>query len=229
MCTKAFEAQTSNTFQSSGAVRNFSQVVNSSTNVGFDDTTNFTFVDLPEYMNPISHANYTVGMMATKAFQSYLQPLFNGNITLDETSTSPSSDAVQAIWNASADLDSWIKNVADSMSNAVRTTTPATSDIYNGTGYQLGIRVRWLWIILPAVLVVSSLMILIAAIIKTERNPVYAWKGSPLVLLFMDVDRDIRKRANGRMDTFNGIAKSVGETRVAMNSDKVGDWVFKAV
>lgn len=82
--------------------------------------------------------------------------------------------------------------------------------------------------ILPAILVASSLIILIVTITKTVRSPVEAWKGSPLALLFMNVDQDIRESTLGRMDTYDGIQDSVGKTRVMLETDQEGGWTFKA-
>ena len=87
---------------------------------------------------------------------------------------------------------------------------------------------RWRWIILPAVLVLSSLLILIVTIVKTARSPVQAWKGSPLALLFTDVDQDIRRRAEGRIDVYQSLEDSVGKIEVMMKNDEHGNWAFKA-
>jgi aspartate/tyrosine/aromatic aminotransferase len=55
-----------------------------------------------------------------------------------------SSDTVEAIWNGSVvGIDIWVKNLAVSMTNVVRTSAPPTNSHYNGTAYQSGIRVRW--------------------------------------------------------------------------------------
>ena len=152
------------------------------------------------------------------------------NVTLFAESSAPSSDFTLAIWNAtSTDPDASMKNVAHSMTNALRAFDPISNDLYsyNGTGYQPGVQVRWRRIILPAVLVMSSLLILIVTIVKTARSPVQAWKGSPLALLLIDVDQDMRKRVEGRMDTSDGLKDSVSKTRVMMKSGHDGNWAFK--
>ena len=88
---------------------------------------------------------------------------------------------------------------------------------------------RWPWIILPVVLVVWSLIILATTMIKTARSPVGAWKGSPLAILFMDVDDQIKKAAIGQLGVHNGLQKSVGRIKVKMEADQEGRWFVKRV
>ena len=190
---------------------------------------NYTFLDLPAEMNQRQDSQFNITIISASSFMNFLNSMFSGNVSLNLESYTPSSDVIEAIWNATTgDLDAWMKNVALSMTNALRELSPAPDDMYNGTGYQLGIQVRWEWSILPAVLVLSSLLILIVTIVKTARSPVQAWKGSPLALLFTDVDQDIRKRAEGRMDAYQGLDDSVGKVKVMMKNDERGNWSFKA-
>lgn len=163
----------------------------------------------------------------------YLQgtDYFDGNIVLGGGGQDASNDFMQAIWYASAnpgDLNTWTQTLARSITNVIRTTNPPPSGLYNGEAYQSGIRVRWPWIVLPVSLVLSSLIILIATIIKPARSPVGAWKSSPLSLLFMDVDRGIKNRAIGQAGRFDGLQKSTGKIKVAMRTDEQGDWALKA-
>ncbi|MCJ1303952.1 hypothetical protein MMC08_006763 [Hypocenomyce scalaris] len=227
MCIQAFATQMVDLNQTQPVVRNFSQVVNSTLPGGFSGNDNFSFVDLPIAMNPRSGANYLVGIMASLAIEGYLEPIFNGTIFLNLESQTFSSDYIQAIWNASSDLDGWIKNLASSMTNVIRTETPQPNDFYNGKGYQLGVQVHWPWIALPVVLVALSLITLIVTMIRTARSPVRAWKGSPLALLFMEVDQDIRRRVSGQMNTYNGIDSFVSKSKVVLRSDGDGSWIFK--
>ena len=148
--------------------------------------------------------------------------VFNGSMLYYPVDQIPSSGYMEGIWDTSADLDGWIHNLASSMINVIRTYNQSPDDLYKGTGYQLGIEVNWPWIALPAVLVVSSLVTLVITILRTARSPVEAWKGSPLVLLLMNVDENIRWRASGDMDRHNGI------TRVVLRTDQSGNWKFKA-
>lgn len=143
---------------------------------------------------------------------------------------------VQAIWNVTgsvAELDSWIKNLAGSMTNVIRASNVGSSDgsklYYHGTAYQLGYEVRWVWITLPAILVVMSALILVTIMIQTATSPVHAWKASPLALLFVDVDSNLRRKADGQMSHVNGVSKSVGKSRVSLRHDEDKNWRLKVL
>lgn len=88
---------------------------------------------------------------------------------------------------------------------------------------------RWPWIILPVALVIWSLIILVTTMIKTAKSPVRAWKGSPLAVLFMDVDDQIKETAVAQLDVYNGLQRSVGRMKLKMETDQEGRWHFKRV
>ncbi len=178
----------------------------------------------------------TVEVLAYFALGDFTTNLLNGTVDLDIGSVVPSSDVVQAIWNVTgsvAELDSWIKNLASSMTNVIRTSNAESSDrsnsYYRGTAYQLGYEVRWVWITLPAILVVMSALILVTIMIQTATSPVHAWKASPLALFFVDVDANIRRKTDGQMSHVNGVSKSVVKSRVGLRHDEDKSWRLKVL
>ena len=228
MCVQALNTTTSSTRQTQLSIQDFASVINSTQfDDGSDGSDNITFMALPPSMSPRTQATYNLSEFAILYLQGYLSQMINGTVILNEVSSSPSSDMTQAIWNASSDLDSWIKNLALSMTNVIRTDNSQPDNMYNGVAFQLGYEVRWEWIILPATLVLTSTLILIVIIIQTSRSPVSAWKGSPLILLFMNLDMNNRNQAVARMDTFEGLQDLVGKRRVLMETDTAGGWVLK--
>ena len=237
ICVQAFGSSTINANQTQVVIQDFSQIRNTTAIAQGHSSDPFTFHNLPSEMNPRPDANYTIGFMGWNAFQFYLGPMFNGSVSLWPASTKASSDVVEALWSSTGDLDKWINMVATSLTNAIRADkTDGNQDdnleakydaFYDGQAYQLGYSVRWPWIILPTVLVVWSLIILATTMIKTARSPVRAWKGSPLAVLFMDVDDQIKKTAVGQLDIYNGLPKSVGGTKVKLEADQEGRWCFK--
>lgn len=233
ICVQAYDAEmlpyglAGSTGYSEGATHSFSQVLDSMSSQDLNPTVNYTFAGLPREMRPRQEATYTVNAVSMLAFEPWSDYFFTGTIWLNLHSQIPSNDMVRAIQNATANLDGWIKNLAASMSNVVRTSNPSTDDMYNGTAYMSVIQVKWLWISLPAALVVSSLALLVITIVRTNKSSVHAWKGSPMALLFMNVDHDIKESALNQMDTYNGIQKSVGKTRVVLDNDHRGNWTFR--
>lgn len=236
MCVQAYNVSMTTSRQAQVVTQNFSRVVNSSFSTD-EDLSNITFAGLPEDMNPTPDAtNYSVVLLASEALRDFTETLLNGTVFLNLESVTPSSDVVQAIWNVTgsvAELDSWIKNLAGSMTNVIRSSNVESSDesnlYYHGTAYQLGYEVRWVWITLPAILVVMSALILATIMIQTATSPVPAWKASPLTLLFVDVDSNLRRNADGRMSHVNGVRKSVGKFRVVLRHDEDKNWRLKVL
>jgi hypothetical protein len=100
--------------------------------------------DIPPEMNSLPRADYYVDYFALTALSDFIAPLTNGIVFLDSSSSVLSSDTVEAIWNGTfAGIDIWVKNLALSMTNVVRTSAPPTNSRYNGMAYQSSIRVRW--------------------------------------------------------------------------------------
>jgi hypothetical protein len=228
MCVQSFESFHTNTIEQTQVVKDSFSKIDTATRPAHGLVNNISFLALPEEMNPPPNQNFSIFGLALLSLTEYFATIFEGNITLSQAEQNPSSDPVQAIWAASADLDKWLQTVAGSMTNVIRTSYPADeNDMYNGTGYRLGYEVQWIWLSLPALLVASSVLILVAIMIKTARSPVQAWKGSPLAILFMNVDRGIRYGALGQLDRHGGVEKRIGKTRVTLGREKDGSWIFK--
>jgi hypothetical protein len=227
LCVQAYHVSTRSNHQVQTTIQTLSSINSTQTYGGV--LTNFTFPTLPEEMNATPNTNYSVSLLGAKGFQDTLSTMFNGTAELDIESSSAESDAVDAIWSASANLDPWIQQVALSMTNALRNSSGLPSHaLYNGTGYQLGISVRWRWIALPAAMVVLSLVFLAMIMVQTARSPVASWKGSPLAFLFFDVDEEIKRSVLGYTDRFNGIEDAVSGARVVLRGQPGGIWTFKA-
>ena len=72
-------------------------------------------------------------------------------------------------------------------------------------------------------------ILLVVIIIKTARSPIQVWKGSPLALLFMDVDPSIRGRTEGVLSDYNDITEQVGRNSVILGADARRNLHLKAV
>ena len=95
MCVQAFEV---NANQTEVVVQKFSQIKNATTAITQGgDFANINFQDIPRTMNSSPYGNYTVGLGASRAFQSYLSPTFNGSLSVLADSTVASSDVIEAI------------------------------------------------------------------------------------------------------------------------------------
>jgi hypothetical protein len=100
------------------------------------------------------------------------------------------------VWRASTISDAWISRTATSLTNLVRASDSVSRGQYNGTACELGVAVRWQWIILPACLVLVSVLLLVATTIRTARYPDMGVENdSPLALLLFELDDAIKTRA----------------------------------
>lgn len=223
MCVQTFNVSTRSAQQIQTVVSSYSDIDSNLTEV-----TEYIFKDLPANLHDTEHKNFTVDYEAWGALSAYFAGLVNGTVSLNLESQGFSSDVVEAIWNGTQNLDKWINNLATSMTNNVRTGSPISRPLYNGTAYQLGIKVRWVWIALPTAIVLFSLIFLVIIIIKTARSPVEAWKGSPLAFLFFDVDPDTKRTISSHMHKVHGIENSVGGKRAVLMGQPGGSWTFQA-
>ncbi|MCJ1252193.1 hypothetical protein MMC30_009440 [Trapelia coarctata] len=234
MCIQAYNVSTHTNNQLQTLVQNFSYIEPSkqrppSTGPGMF-TFNHTFPPLPAEMHATPGTDFNVSLAGLTQYVWTLETMFNGTGNLVDPMGEPSSDSVEAVWKHSANLDPWIKQVALSMTNALRNSSTGQSDdvIYAGTGYQLGVSVRWPWIALPAAMVAASLVFLAIVMVQTLKSPVEAWKGSPLAFLFFDVEQEIKRNVMGHTDRFEGIENSVSDARVMLKGKPGGIWTFKA-
>ena len=118
--------------------------------------------------------------------------------------------------------------VATSLTNVVRNANQTARDEYNGTGYQLGVSVRWAWIALPAALVFLSVTFLATVMVRTALSPVAPWKGSPLTLLLFDIDHEAKAASFGQAGEYRGLQQAVGNMKVRLQEDPGRTWTFKA-
>ena len=232
LCTQAYDVVTVAGHQVQKIAHTFSNIDATPLTSIFD---NYTFPGLPREMNPAPGVNYSIQVSAYQSYRSTLLTMFNGTARVNIAASTANSDTADAIWSASADLDPWMQQVALSMSNGLRTWgTQSRSGgeqpdhaQYNGTGYQLGVSVRWAWIILPAVMVLLSIVLLIIVIIQTARSPLAAWKGSPLAYLFFDVEQEVRRSIVGQTNIYHGLRDSVKDVDVVLKGQPGGLWSFK--
>ena len=205
---------------------------------GFDSRGNVTFQSLPDIKGLRGDSQFTVGSMSILALSSFFggQPsgtpygnVMTGNISLNgQVIKEPSSYLMTGIWHGTQDIDSWIANVARSLSNAMRTHQPLADSRYDGTAQAIGVHVRWACLVLPLVLFASTALILVSAILRTASSRVKAWKGSPLAFLLFDVDHRIRSAACDRDFDPSDLLDAVGEGHVRFVQDGGTLWKFQS-
>ncbi|KAF2219288.1 hypothetical protein BDZ85DRAFT_285463 [Elsinoe ampelina] len=95
--------------------------------------------------------------------------------------------------------DNWIEDLAIRLTNNIRqfNNVSGQSPSYGGVAYSTEqvFSVRWVWLILPVVLMLLSLILLAMTAYTTHDNGVEHWKNDALPLLHTSIDPEIPARA----------------------------------
>lgn len=159
----------------------------------------------------------------------FLGPAMAGWVTMTATSHDFSNDLIYGAWNGSKDTSAWINNIATSLSNVIRTMGGANAtNVYDGVSYEPGVTVRWSWIVLPVALVLGSIIVLLAVMLKSARSSVGVWKGSQLTFLLFDVDEGLKAATTGRELEYRGFKKAVGRSEVILRAKEGHAWKFES-
>jgi hypothetical protein len=102
--------------------------------------------------------NITVDSISLDVLYMWTNDTINGVVGLNEEAQAFSSDLMKGVWNGSTDPDTWISNIATSLTNVVRRTNPSSRSDFDGVAFEPGVSVSWEWIALPAMLVFTSIL-----------------------------------------------------------------------
>ena len=135
--------------------------------------------------------NFTVDYDSMKSFWFYFNDLFQGSVSqVDSLSPQPEwpSDLTQSIFahlnSTPHTLDSMFKNIAQSMTLAMRTQSGANSQTVGQYFLeQTFVKVEWAWISLPLAILVLVLVFLVAVAICTRKYQLEPWKESSIATL----------------------------------------------
>jgi hypothetical protein len=180
---------------------------------------NLIFTDIPPHMNIHLNSSYFVNVLSWVAAKNTLDSIFTGVAAAGGEGTAYSTQFIEAIWDGWGDMEQLVSNLAQSMTNNIRQTSPAASyPMYTGTAYRevVLVYVRWVWLLLPIALVLCSIVFLISSILQTRSARVNAWKSSALALLFSGVDRALKETTHHGVDRPDGLAKVAGKSRVVL-------------
>lgn len=121
-------------------------------------------------------------------------PIRLQNDTLDTNGQYPGR------WNfvqqAPYDVNMVMGPIAEAMTNSIRSATNnGTLQIYgNAWGAEVFVQTRWPWIILPALLLISTLVLICATLAKSQKQQVPAWKSSSLATLLHGLTEEARRQ-----------------------------------
>ena len=147
---------------------------------------------------------YGFAPVAVENLNAFLTSWLSGQLTYVDPVSRTGPAVLQAIYNSEnltfARLNETWRNMSDSITKYMREhgagnsgagfsySAPALGEVHSE---QSCIRVQWLFIIYPAVLVVLALIFFIAMLFETSHGRMdLDWKSSPLALLFHGLDHD---------------------------------------
>ena len=136
--------------------------------------TNYAALSADSTRERNSMGNFSINTVDWQRTGDYLQSLFSYD----------DSQGASNILYQSSDIPALIQNLADSMTNMVRSSPTSTS--FAGRAYRTEtfINVRWRWMTLPALVVLSASFLLVAMVLQNRKAKAPIWKSSILPLLF---------------------------------------------
>lgn len=146
-----------------------------------------------EISNMFGNQTYIFDFSSKVAFRDYLDDLLTGRLWSYPWAWMSDKPEQKSLFNA-GNVSQSVRNMAASMSRSMRESVSAKNSVgkVEGTGWEMVvyIEVRWWWLALPVALEISSLMFLLATIVRSRRNRVKVWKSSTLALLRSGITLD---------------------------------------
>jgi hypothetical protein len=136
-------------------------------------------------LSPGANSTFGLGQQFEVAVESSFQTTFNGSGTgnADTTDTEFSSDLLASLFYSGPDrIPETMRNLATSMTNNMRLQSSA---VVLGTALdaQLYIHVRWVWLSLPLIMVIGSIVFLLLTVWQSRRWGIPSWRGSALATM----------------------------------------------
>ena len=158
---------------------------------------------------------YGFAPVATQNLDLFLNTWLSGQLVYASPVSRTGPAVLQAIYNSEnltfERLNETWRNMSDSITNYMREhgagdsgagfsySTPALGEVHTE---QSCIRVQWLFILYPAVLVVLALIFFVAMLFETSHGDSgrtdLDWKSSPLALIFHGLDHDTARQTDER-------------------------------
>ncbi|KAI5926300.1 hypothetical protein F4810DRAFT_589840 [Camillea tinctor] len=143
------------------------------------------------YFANSSRENFNVTVSLASGLWQYLDKLFTRELQSPLTGEAVDTDFSIGEFMYFADLANLTKNVEDTLSNQIRSSSPGDNEwaeLWPGQAFyeETYWHVRWAWITLPATEVLLTALLLLISIIWTKGQPLF--KSSALALLYHGFD-----------------------------------------
>jgi hypothetical protein len=143
------------------------------------------------------------------------------------------SDCIHAAWVYADDFDKWWARLAKSMTNNIRMKGSLVSeetDRYKGVAWTevTYTKVRWIWLIFPAALVLLSILFLVATMVASWHSGLRPWKSFILPVLYTRLEDGLQEEWRQEHAQGTSLLSEVKGRWVGL--DKSDDaWVFRHV
>jgi hypothetical protein len=174
----------------------------------------------------ITSNRFSVDSTTARGVLGIIGTNFFGNLTVQIdavqqiTGHAPSSDIMDAL-NQTSDLYGLMESVATSMTNHIRSVSTVTVPGKMGT-VETYVHVRWVWLTLPAVLIVSSAAFLALAILETRHKKAEVWKDSSLALIFHGLEQ--KGESTGVVNKLSDMEDVAKGMKVRLDRVDMEDW-----
>jgi hypothetical protein len=143
------------------------------------------------------------------------------------------ADCIHAAWVYADDFDQWWARLTKSMTNNIRLNGVLLSeetDRYNGVAWTevTYTKVRWLWLVFPAALVLLSIIFLVATMVASWQSGLRPWKSFILPVLYTRLEDGLQEEWRQEHAQGTSLLSEVKGRWVGL--DKSDDaWVFRHV
>lgn len=152
------------------------------------------------------------GLLQTRERKSMAWPAMDSHASLQDS-------VAQSLWNSS-DLAVTFDNIALALSNWMRDSS-GQQQRGNSWEYVIFIRVRWVYLTVPAVVAVAGCVFVLLSIWETQRLRLPAWRNSLISTLTHSLDEESRVRL--RQADMDGVLKTTyKETTVYLDDASDG-------
>ena len=136
----------------------------------------------PGFPNDTTFTLHSFGVLAT---QQFLGNIFNGSLQMAPGVhiQSPNDYIMFQLYNRN-NITDILASIATSMTDYLRYGPNSTSAPGLAYTEQQYVRVKWPWLLLPMLLILSGAIMLAASMALTRRSGTLPWKGSSLPLFF---------------------------------------------
>ncbi|KAI1383618.1 uncharacterized protein F4822DRAFT_421166 [Hypoxylon trugodes] len=150
--------------------------------------------------HPPMNTTFAINECDFQDLNTYLQSLFNVQYWSEGMTRGPNQNSSSSTSNSplitpniglalseTGDIPDLMRQIADSMTEALRTSVNSTVVTGVGMNTVTYIAITWAWLALPIALVVLTFLMLLLVIFRNGARGVPIWKSSSLALLFHDL------------------------------------------